>query len=91
MASGDELLARMLQTPSGWNDRDFHRVLEYYGYALVRHARHGAIFRHPDLASHPDQSVRQLMIPSGRELPRYVARKVVKSVQALLELQNGSE
>lgn len=88
MPSGEELLERMRRTKTGHADRDFFRVLEYYGYNLARHARHGAIYRHPRLAQHPDPNVRQLMIPKGRSLPDYVAGKVVASIDALMQLEN---
>lgn len=85
MASGEALLAKMRASGVGHGQSDFCRVLEYYGFINVRPARHGLIYRHPDLAQHPDPSVRQLMIPTGRDLPRYVAQKVVRAVDALDE------
>lgn len=91
MASGDTMLVRMRASSAGWADGDFYRVLDYHGYQLVRHARHGAIFRHPVLDSHPDPKVRQIMIPKGRELPGYVTGKVLASVDALLRVQSEQE
>ena len=87
MASGEALLEKMRASAQGYGQSDFFRVLEYYGFTRVRPARHGAIYRHPALAAHPDPSVRQLMIPTGTDLPGYVARKVVRAVDALLELR----
>lgn len=85
MASGETLLAKMRASDVGHGQGDFSRVLEYYGFVNVRPARHGLIYRHPDLAQHADPSVRQLMIPTGRDLPGYVAKKVVRAVDALEE------
>lgn len=89
MASGKELFDRMRRTKTGYGDRDFHRVLLYYGFTLSRRARHGAIFRHPDLSNHENPRVRQVMIPTGRSLPAYVAGKVVACIEALLDHKEG--
>jgi hypothetical protein len=83
MASGEALFEKIKATPHGHGQGDFFRVLAYYGFRHVRDARHGGIFRHDQLSDHPDPSVRQLMIPRGTDLPPYVARKVVRAIEAL--------
>lgn len=90
MASGETLLERMRQSRVGYSDRDFFRLLEYYGYELDRHARHGAIYRHAELRGHPNPNVRQLMIPKGNSLPAYVAGKVIASIDVLEQQRRGA-
>jgi hypothetical protein len=89
MASGEELLARIRASHAGHATDDFQRLLEHYGYEHVRDGRHGPIFRHPELAAHPDQRVRMehasVQIPRGRDLRAYVARKILASVDVLLK------
>lgn len=87
MASGEALLEKVRASPHGHSQSDFFRLLEYYGFIQVRFARHGAIYRHPDLSSHQNPSVRQLMIPNGTDLPGYVGRKVVRAVDELVKIQ----
>lgn len=92
MGRADNLLARMRRTPrGGWKQRDFITVLEHYQYQFVRHVNHGAMYRHPELAKHPELDVRQrlaqLVIPKGDELKGYVAEDVVASIDALLKIQ----
>lgn len=81
---GVELFRR---TKSGHCQADFIAVLEAYGYEFVRHTRHGALYRHPELADHPDLDVRlrlaRVLIPKGKELRGYVAEDVVASIDAL--------
>lgn len=91
MASGEKLLERMRASQTDHGQSDFFRVLEYYGFQHVRSARHGAIYRHPDLSDHADPSIRQLMIPNGTNLPPYVARKVVKAIDALAEARGETD
>lgn len=84
-------LERMRATKSGWGESDFFGVLEYYGYDRVRQVRHGTMYRHRDLAKHPDLHVRrnlaQVIIPKGRQLKEYVAEDVIASVDALFALR----
>lgn len=91
MASGEELLAKIRQTQAGHSTQDFQRLLEHYGYESVRDGRHGPIFRHPDLARHPDKKIRMthasVQIPRGHDLRKYVVRKVLASVDVLLAYQ----
>jgi hypothetical protein len=93
MSSGPKLLEQMRATKAGWAERDFSSVLEYYGCEVQRHARHGAIFRHPLLASHPDLEVRRdfayVMIPKSRSSKEYVAENLIRSVDALLAYTQG--
>jgi hypothetical protein len=87
MGRGD-LLERMRRTASGWAQSDFETVLRQQGYELVREVRHGAMYRHPLLAAHPELEVRLryaiLVIPKGRSLKEYVAEEVIASIDVLL-------
>lgn len=85
----------MRRSPAGHSQRDFCTVLEYYGYTLVRHVRHGAMYRHPELAAHSDVEVRRslarVVVPKGDELKDYVAEEVIASVDFLLSTRNESK
>lgn len=89
--SGAKDLEKMRRTKAGWGESDFFRVLEYYDYDLVRQVRHGTMYRHKELAEHPDLYVRQnlarVIIPKGRQLKEFVAEEVIASVDALLALR----
>jgi hypothetical protein len=95
MASGEGLLRKVRESQSGHSQEDFCRLLEYYGYELQRHAKHGAIYRHADLASHADPEVRRehanIMVPKGDALRPYVARKVLAPLDILFGLKKGKE
>ena len=88
LSAGADLLDRLRRTKCGYSQDDFTVGLIDLGYELVREARHGKIFRHPILASHPNLDVRmrnaQILIPKGRELKEYVAREVLASVEILM-------
>ena len=88
MSAGADLLDRLRRTKCGYSQDDFTDGLVDLGYEFVREARHGRIFRHPVLASHPNLDVRvrnaQILIPKGRELKEYVAREVLASIEILL-------
>ena len=90
MAKGPKLLEEMRRTKAGWKQSDFFPVLEYYGFEFVRHANHGALYRHPELARHPDLSVRmtlaQMMVPKGNPVKEWVAEEVIARVDFLLSL-----
>ena len=89
MGRPETLLAAMRRTRTGWSQEDFCRVLEHFGFLLVRHVRHGAMYRHPLLSAHPDLAVRQQMaqvvIPKGTSLRDYVAEEVVARIDLLTE------
>jgi len=95
MASGEELLDKIRESHSGHKQGDFRRLLESYGFVFLRHARHGAIFRHPELTEHPDLDVRKslahVMVPKGDDLRPYVARKVLASIDALFDLRGRTD
>jgi hypothetical protein len=73
------------RNPVGHSERDFERILVYNGFEFVRQARHGAMYRHPELALHPDLTIRRdkawVLIPNGCENKRYVARDVVAAIE----------
>ena len=81
-------ISKLYETEAGYSQRDLQGILEYYGYQLDRHARHGALYVHPELRGHPDRTVRmtyaRVLVPKGQDLPRYAARDVKASVEALL-------
>jgi hypothetical protein len=93
MGRGKAPIDRLEATESGYSQGDLMSILEHYGYEFVRNARHGAVYKHPDLLSHSDENVRRelarVMIPVGKDLPRYAAREVRKSIVALLDYQKG--
>jgi hypothetical protein len=94
MVSAAKLLDALYRTRTGWSDADFFRVLEYYGFTLERQARHGAFYRHADLAGHPDLETRRLarvLIPKGRELHAYVADEVIAAIEAVRALRATRE
>lgn len=90
-SDADTPLEPLRRTALGHSQRDFSRVLEYYGFVEIRRARHGVMFRHPDLTAHPDLEVRQkrawVLIPNDCERKPYVAREVVDAVELLLAWQ----
>lgn len=87
MASAPKLKEQMRVSPAEWAERDFFSVLEYYGFERVRQVRHGTMYRHAELASHPDQAVRMrfahIVIPKSRSSKAYVAENVVAAVDQL--------
>lgn len=91
MARGPKILERIRRSKAGVSERDIFSVLEYYGYELVRQVQHGAMYRHPDLARHPELEVRrslaQVIVPKGSPVKEYVAEQVLASVDALLARQ----
>ena len=93
MAKDKALEGRLENTDAGFSQDDLVSILRHNGYEFVRNARHGAIFRHPELVVHPDEMVRRrfarVMVPVGKELPKYVARAVRDSIHALLEHREG--
>jgi hypothetical protein len=95
VAKGSKLLEEMRLTQAGWKQSDFFPVLEYHGYEFVRHVRHGAMYRHPELAKHPDRDVRmklaQVIVPKGNPVKEYVAELVLESVDFLLAYQKERE
>lgn len=96
MASGAKLLKRMARSKSGWSASDFRRVLEHFGYEFQRHANHGFLYRHEELAEeHPDKEVRMehayVLIPRGNELREYVTEEVIASIQALMAFRKERE
>lgn len=91
MASGETLLERLRASQAGHSQRDICSVLEYYGFEFQRPAKHGALYRHPELAEHPDIEVRKkyshVIVPKGDDLLPYVARKVLGSLDALFSMR----
>jgi hypothetical protein len=90
LGAGEDLVDRLRRTSTGYSQQDFRAGLEALGYVMVREVRHGQLYRHPRLAAHSDVDVRkelaQLVIPKGRELREYVAKNVLRSIEALLAL-----
>ena len=93
MAKGKTLSERLETTDAGFSQDDLASILLRYGYEFVRNARHGAVYKHPELVVHPDEMVRRrfarVMIPAGNDLPKYAARAVRDSIHALLEHKGG--
>jgi predicted RNA binding protein YcfA (HicA-like mRNA interferase family) len=95
MGKGKSRLEAMRRSASGWSQEDFMRVLEAHGFELVRHVRHGAFYRHPVLARHPDAAIRsqmaQVVIPKGNSLRDYVAEEVIKRIDLLAVTEPGGD
>lgn len=93
MAKGKALSERLETTDAGFSQADLASILLHHGYEFAGNARHGVVYKHPELVVHPDETVRRrfarVMIPAGNELPKYAARAVRHSVQALLEYKEG--
>ncbi len=93
MAKGKTLSRRLETTDAGFSQNDLASILLHYGYEFVRNARHGAVYKHPELIVHPEETVRRrvarVMIPAGNDLPKYAARAVRESVRVLLEYGEG--
>ena len=93
MAKGKALSGRLETTDAGSSQNDRASILLHHGYEFDRNARHGAIYKHPELVAHPDETVRRrfatVMIPAGNDLPPYAARAVRASVHALVEYEEG--
>ena len=93
MAKGKTLSELLETTDAGFSQNDLASILLHHGYEFVRKARHGAIYKHPMLVVHPDETVRRrfarVMIPVGNDLPKYAARAVRDSIHALLEYREG--
>ena len=90
MASGDSFLEVIRRTKHGHSQGDYCNFLEYNGFSFVRTAKHGDIYRHPELAAHADLEVRRkahVMIPKGRSLKPYVAVEVIKRIDLLLRVR----
>ena len=94
MASGDEFLEEIRGTKHGHSQGDFCSFLEYHGFAFVRSAKHGDIYRHQELAAHADLEVRrkaQVMIPKGRSLKPYVAVDVIERIDLLQRVREEAQ
>jgi hypothetical protein len=97
MGRAETTVEAMRRTKTGWAQADFLRILEHFGFLFVRHVRHGAMYRHPLLASHPDLSVRvrmaQVVIPKGTSLRDYVTDEVLARIDLLstYEREIGNE
>lgn len=84
----DDPRDRLRRTLSGYSQEELGAILVSQGYVLDRQARHGEIYRHPELATeHPELAVRRryayLLIPKGRELKAVYARNVLEALEVL--------
>lgn len=86
---------QLRRSKNGHGQADYVALLESLGYVFVRKTRHGLRYRHPELAAHPDPVVRRdhswILIPSGRDLPGYVAQDVLESVTLLEHYRREKE
>ena len=83
-------LARLRATLSGYTQRDLCAIAEAAGYQYLREARHGMLYRHPELARHSDVEIRKryayLVIQKGRELKAGAARDLRDRLELLHKL-----
>jgi len=95
VSAGEDLLDRLRRTTAGYSQADFDAGLQDLGYEFIREVRHGRMYRHALLASHPDVDVRRrlahVVIPKGRELKQYVGREVLESVTVLMDYRAQQE
>lgn len=85
--SGKRGLDALRATLVGYSQGDLCAIAEEAGYVYVREARHGKLYRHPELADHPDVEIRKrytyLVIQKGGELKAGAARDLRDRLELL--------
>lgn len=83
-----DALTHLKQTLVGYGQDELCGYLEDSGYEFQRHARHGAMYRHPGLAEdHPELEIRKrwayVVVPKGSPVKAGAARNVRDAIEVV--------